>query len=423
VVSGAVATPEPRQPQVPPAHSAAPGSRTNKATDGQSDYQRDLDRIKAAIAETGPEALATPVDTPRAIRYAYSLYQRAVLTGDLTQLPAAEQAIDITINHLPNPGDLYLLKAKLAFKLHRLADVKRSLAAIPSLAEAAEAKGLEADQYFQEGQYEKAKAAYVRIIDEEPTWDNLARLSYFVASMGEIADADDLFARAEDQLTAKEMRSYAWLELQRGSLDIAQGRHDEALGHYHRADRAYSGDWLVAEHIAEAMAARGNYQDAAKLYETLIARVPKPELRQALGELYSVMGNEDRAKPLFDAAEASYLESARRGEVHYYHHLADLYADSIRSSSDAVKWARQDIMLRENFGTQSALAWALCRNSEVDEAARWMAKALTSGAKSAHLFHRASRIFAAAGRSAESADYSLLAWEMNPRLLSFHVHR
>ena len=80
-------------------------------------------------------------------------------------------------------------------------------------------------------------------------------------------------------------------------------------------------------------------------------------------------------------------------------------------------------MLRENFGTQSALAWALCRNSEVDEAARWMAKALTSGAKSAHLFHRASRIFAAAGRSAESAGYSLLAWEMNPRLLSFHVHR
>ena len=128
-MSGAVATPEPRQPQVPPTHSAAPGSRTNKATDGQSDYQRDLDRIKAAIAETGPEALATPVDTPRAIRYAYSLYQRAVLTGDLAQLPAAEQAIDITINYLPNPGDLYLLKAKLAFKLHRLADVKRSLAA------------------------------------------------------------------------------------------------------------------------------------------------------------------------------------------------------------------------------------------------------------------------------------------------------
>ena len=274
-----------RQPDFLEARATAPGSRTDKVTHGQSDYQRDLDRIKAAIAEAGPEALAPPIDTPRAIRYAYSLYQQAVLTGDLAQLPAAEQAIDITINYLPNPGDLYLLKAKLAFKLHRLSDVKRSLAAVPSLAKTVEAKGIEADLYFQEGQYEKAKAAYVRIIDEEPTWDNLARLAYFVASMGDHARADDLYVRAEDELTAKEMRSYAWLELQRGLLDIAQGRHDEALTHYRRADRAYCGDWMVAEHVAEAMAAQGHYQEAAKLYETLVARVPKPELWQALGEL------------------------------------------------------------------------------------------------------------------------------------------
>jgi hypothetical protein len=63
------------------------------------------------------------------------------------------------------------------------------------------------------------------------------------------------------------------------------------------------------------------------------------------------------------------------------------------------------------------------RSDEVDAATRWMAKALSSGAKSAHLFHRASRIFAAAWQSAESADYSVLAWDVNPHLLSFHVHR
>jgi hypothetical protein len=82
------------------------------------------------------------------------------------------------------------------------------------------------------------------------------------------------------------------------------------------------------------------------------------------------MGDEHRAKPLFDAAEASYLASARRGEVHYYHHLADFYEDARKNAGDAVKWARQDIMLRENFATQSALAWALHRHGEVDVAAR-----------------------------------------------------
>jgi tetratricopeptide (TPR) repeat protein len=202
------ATLEPRQPEIPPVPAFARAPLANNATQGQSDYQRDLDRIKVAIAEAGPEALAAPADSAPASKYSHSLYQQAVLTGDLTQLPAAEQAIDITINYLPNPGDLYLLKARLAFKLHRLADVKRSLAAVPSLAETPEAKGLEADLYFQEGQYERAKVAYARLGDEEPTWDNLARLAYFWASMGEFAQADDLYARGEDELTAKEMRSY-----------------------------------------------------------------------------------------------------------------------------------------------------------------------------------------------------------------------
>jgi hypothetical protein len=31
----------------------------------------------------------------------------------------------------------------------------------------------------------------------------------------------------------------------------------------------------------------------------------------------------------------------------------------MKSGNDAVKWARQDIMQRESFATQSALAWAL----------------------------------------------------------------
>jgi hypothetical protein len=45
--------------------------------------------------------------------------------------------------------------------------------------------------------------------------------------------------------------------------------------------------------------------------------------------------------------------SARRDEVHYYHHLADLYADARKNGGNAVKWAHQDIVLRENFATQN----------------------------------------------------------------------
>jgi hypothetical protein len=55
-------------------------------------------------------------------------------------------------------------------------------------------------------------------------------------------------------------------------------------------------------------------------------------------------------------ALAGYLESGRRGEVHYWHHLADYYADVGKDGSQAVVWARRDLQLRANFSTQAALA-------------------------------------------------------------------
>src|SRR5262249_53241974 len=145
--------------------------------------------------------------------------------------------------------------------------------------------------------------------------------------LGEDDAADRHFEEAEDELTAKEMRHYAWLELQRGLLDLSRGRHAAAREHYERAERAYSGHWMVAEHRAELLAACGECEAALALYERVVAEVPRPELLQALGELCAHMGRAERAEACFEQALAAYLDSAARGEVHYLHHLADFYAD------------------------------------------------------------------------------------------------
>src|SRR3954451_11638033 len=88
-------------------------------------------RVSAEIAALGESALARPVDTERATRYVSYRYQQAALAGDLLVLRALECVIDRAIALLPNPGDLHLLKANLACKLHRLDGVKSALAADP----------------------------------------------------------------------------------------------------------------------------------------------------------------------------------------------------------------------------------------------------------------------------------------------------
>ena len=167
----------------------------------------------------------------------HAVYQRAVHTGDLVALEAAEPVIDEGITLLQLPGDLYFLKANLAFKLHRLEDVKRNLGADPPWRRAPRAGRSSPISIFRKADTRRRRKAYERLIESDRTWDNLARLAHFEFKMGDAGAADRLFEEAEDELTAKEMRSYSWLELQRGLIDLAHGRHDETAAHYERAER------------------------------------------------------------------------------------------------------------------------------------------------------------------------------------------
>jgi tetratricopeptide (TPR) repeat protein len=388
-----------------------------------TDYRTELERIERTIAELQGSALVPPTDTDKATTYVSSLYQRAALTGNLGALEATEAVIDEAIRQVRFPGDLFFLKAKLAFQLHRLGDARRSLAAVPSLLASAEGRALQADLDFQSGRYQQAKAGYESVLVDNRSWDNLARLAHFEAKLGDASVADRLYWEAEDELTAKEMRSFAWVELQRGLIDLAHGRHDQAAAHYRRADQAYSGYWLVAEHMAELLAARGEIAEAAARYEDIVAEVPRPELQQALSQLYTLLGRHSRARSYRVMARAAYLQSARRGGVHYYHHLVDFYAEVDGDGAEALAWARRDIALRENFSTQAALAWAQYHCGHFAEAVEAIDRALSSGAKDAHLLSQAAAIYVAAGRTGDGDRCLQMATAINPHHGGFHVHR
>ena len=180
---------------------------------------------------------------------------------------------------------------------------------------------------------------------------------------------------------------------------------------------------LVDEHVAELLGAERKFDRAIALYEAVLARLPRPELQQALGDLLRSMGREAQATPWHDRALAGYLESAERGEVHYYHHLAGFYADVRLDGAEAVKWARRDVDLRPSFFTQDALAWALYRDGQFADALDTVQTALASGANDTHLLFHAAMIHLAAGRTAEGKRLLDKVARLNPGFESFHVHR
>jgi tetratricopeptide (TPR) repeat protein len=388
-----------------------------------TDYTTENERIESEIAELKEKALVPPIEGARTTRYVYRLYRRAALRGDLAEYAPVEKAVEEAMRLVGPTPDLCLLKAHLDFTFHRLDQTRRTLERSAGLAASPLGRILFADLDLQEGRYEEARKSYEAIVQEHPTWDVLARLAYLKGKTGAFAEADRLYREAEDEITAKEMRAFAWVKVQRGLLHFSHGRFEQALALYEEANKAFSGYWLVDAHLAELRGAQRKFDEAIKLYKSVSAGVPKPEFYQELGDLYVFMGKPDQANPWHEKALGLFLESAQRGEVHYFHHLAAFYADVREDGPEALKWARKDLALRENFATQDALAWAFYRNGQFAEATVWMTKALSSGVKDAHLFFHAGMIALASGRTEEGKQFLKEAAEINPRFQEFHVHR
>lgn len=386
-------------------------------------FDAELARIDAAIADAADGALDPPLDTERTTRFVHALFQRASLTGDLAALALVERAIGVTLPYLRNPADFHYLRASVHFKLHRLDGVRAALDASEPLRRSVQGRTLQADLDFQQGRYDDARLGYATIIRDDPTWDAFARLAHLEAKLGDPDTARRLYADAEDELTAKELRQFAWLELQLGLLDLAAGNFRAARAHYERSEKAYSGHWMTEEHFAELAAAEGDVAGALERYARVVARAPRPEFHQALGELYVFAGQPECAQPWLDRALAAYLAAARDGGVHYYHHLADFYADVREDGAEAARWAELDVALRDNFATRAALAWALYRDARFADAAAAMERALASGVRDARIFAHAAEIHAALGDRDAAARYAARAQQLNPHHAGFHVHR
>jgi len=387
-----------------------------------STYAGELEKAQSDVSALHSIALRDARDAEKRIRLAYRQYHLASLTNRPVHFAAVEQSITGLLLDFGPKEDICLLKANVDGRFHRLAGVKEALRQCPSLAAGAAGRAISADVDFQEGRYEDARATLSALIEDSPTWDNLARLAHWHSKLGDREAADRLYESAEDELTAKEMRSFAWLELQRGELALSRGDVDKANVHAARAAASYPGHWKSAEFKAKVLATAGRLDQAAALLETVAADQSRPELHQAIGELLAALGRAEDARSWFDSALSDYLASALQGEVHYFHHLADFYADSGARPAEGVKWARKDLALRENFSTQSMLAWALYRNGEVREGLHWIKRALSSGAQESALFATAAALYGAAGNPEREAEYELAARRINPLRPAVHLH-
>lgn len=337
--------------------AAALAAAPADAREGESDYRLELARIDREIASAGPAGLV------------YWLHARASLTTDLDDLERLEREIErAMIEHRSVPPDeLYLYRATLQLELHRLAAAGADLDRLSHRGRWSQLRLLRADLAQQEGRYDVARRTYDELLAEDRTWDRLARVAHHEWRTGESGRADALYQEAQAQLTAKEMRRFAWIELQRGLIDLDGGEVGEALAHYRRADRAFSGYWLIEEHLAEALDLSGRPREAEALYRRVVGATGKPEFVAALARIVArrdpaaARALQRRADELFEEGLARYPEATLG---HYLEHLIGREPPAPR----LLELAERNHRLRPNAESKLLLAEVHLRLGQAEQA-------------------------------------------------------
>jgi tetratricopeptide (TPR) repeat protein len=351
-----------------------------------------------------------PLDFTAHNRLAALYFQQLRETGDLTFLERATREAHASLAAVPaaqNGGGLTAL-ALAEFESHHFTEAaKLARQAFAHDPRDTTAQAIIGDALLELGDYAEAETIYRQLDSNPPT---LARLSRLAEIKGDNAKAIELLQQAGDG---------AWYHIRLGELYFRTGQLEKAEKEYLSVPENYSS----LDHLAELRAAQGQYDEAIALYEKLIARLPRAEFLQALGDVYQFQGKPAEAKSWHDRALSAYLKSVEQGNAHYYHHLAGFYCDAQENPVEALKWARKDLAIRHSLYAYDSLAWALYKNGDFTGAAEAMKKALALGTQDAHLLYHAAMIYSRAGELEQGRALLKQTVAVNPSYNAFHAHR
>ena len=308
-----------------------------------TDYQQDMQYLEQSIAklseqlgfaegkserEKEPIAERNTAPVPAAItatpgqlyiKLSELYHKKAVLTGQYQDYQKLELLLDNMSGQLNNPIALRYAKANFNAGMHRFERAIKLLSTLPPEVKASiPVRALLVDISLQLGKYPQAEKQLQTLIDDSPGWENKVRLAHYRLNTGKPLRARALYQQAADMLSAKQMYQYAWINLQQGLLELGQENYNQALNFYQIANRAYSGYWLIEEHIAEVLTLMGKKQQAKEMYRALVSKNPNPELKLALAALLLEQENKtaeaeqlrNEAMAEFNLRQALYPEAA-----------------------------------------------------------------------------------------------------------------
>ncbi len=390
-----------------PDSSAAPSVLAEHVLTGAADGV-----TAATVDKLEEEVRVEPRDAAVLTQLGFAYQLRWRETADASYLPRSDLALRRAIRYGSEDADAVLGLGSLALIRHRFREAlrygKRARTLLPG---SARPYGVIGDALVELGRYDRAFAAFDRMVSIKPSLASYARVAYARELSGDLLGAASAM-RLALEATGGQPEPTAWALVELSKLELSLGRISAAERDARSALRAFPGYPNARIQLAHVIVSRGRLAPAVENARRAAAAVPTAQAVSLVADLLERRGRTAEARrqrATVEVVERLLQANGVRVDLESAVYRAD---NGIRPRQ-TVELARKARADRPSIYGDDALGWALARAGRCEEALPHTTRALRLGTRDPLLYFHRGYAEGCAGDRAAMHDWYARALAVN----------
>ncbi len=194
-------------------------------------------------------------------------------------------------------------------------------------------------------------------LGSEPMFFHIAvAMANIYKAQGKYDGARKLFLKAEQLAHGQRFTSLAmWARTNAAGMLIDSGHAQEARADLDAATAIRKGDAILRLHWAEYHDALDEPEKALTILESMLEDAPHPSFHFFAYRMAKKLGDAEKAKAHYAAAEKGYLLPLAAGEIYTLGSLANLYCEADVNLQQALEYAQRNLQYKRDDEAQDAL--------------------------------------------------------------------